>query len=99
MAFLEFLLAAAWAGVVTADVFQGVAHRLLMFVVAVWAMYMSMVVLMVVMVVVAVWAVDVGMLGHGGHSGIKSPGIISPLRDMCTLRPKNQPVFTAPVRR
>jgi hypothetical protein len=48
---------------------------------------MAMVVIMVVvmvMIVVAVRAMDVGLLGHRGHSGIKSAAIITPLRARCT---------------
>lgn len=63
MALLEFLLAAARARIVATDVLQGVAHRLLVAVVAVRAMHMAVVVVMIV-VVVAVWAVDVGLLVH-----------------------------------
>jgi hypothetical protein len=68
MALLEFLLAAAWAGVVAADVLQGLAHRLLRSMVAVRAVHMAVVVMMI-MVVVAVRAMNVGLLGHAGHSG------------------------------
>ena len=68
MAFLEFLAAAARAGVVAADVFQGVAHRLLVSVTAMGTVDMAMVVIMrvVVMIVVAVGAMDMGLLGHAG---------------------------------
>jgi hypothetical protein len=69
-----------------------------MAVVAMRAVDVVMIVMMVV-IVVAVGAVDVGLVAHGGYSGMKSPGIISPLRDMCTLRPNNMPVFTSPCRR
>jgi len=81
VALLEFLAVAAWARVVAANIFQGVTHRFLVSVAAVWAVHMAMVVIMVfvmVMIVVAVRAMDVGLLGHQGYSGIKSPGIISP---------------------
>jgi hypothetical protein len=87
VALLEFLAVAAGARVVAADVFQGVAHRFLVGVAAVWAVDMAMVVIMVVvmvMIVVAVRAMDVGLLGHRGHSGIKSAAIITPLRARCT---------------
>ena len=67
-----------------------------MAVVAMRAVDMAMVV--VIMVMVAVRAVDVGLVAHEGYSGMKSPGIISPLRDMCTLRLKSMPVFTSPLR-
>lgn len=71
--------------------------------VAVRAVYMTVIVMIVMIVVmVAVRAVDVGLVAHGvthaGYSGMKSPGIISPLRAMCTLRPNNMPVFTSPLR-
>ena len=85
MALLEFLAVAAWARVVAADVFQGVAHRFLVGVAAVRAVDMAMVVIMmVVMIVVAVRAMDMGLLGHQGYSGIRSAGIITPLRVRCT---------------
>ena len=97
---LELLQAAAWAGVVAADILQRIAYRLLMAMIAVRAMHMTVIVMVVVMV--AVRAVDVGLVAHGvthaGYSGMKSPGIISPLRAMCTLRPNNMPVFTSPLR-
>ena len=52
---------------------------------AVRAVDMAMVVIMVmVMIVVAVWAMDMRLLGHRGHSVIKSAGIITPLRARCT---------------
>ena len=88
VALLEFLAVAAWARVVAADVFQGVAHRFLVDVAAVRTMDMAVVVIMImlvmVMIVVAVRAMDVGLLGHRGYSGIKSAGIITPLRVRCT---------------
>lgn len=68
VALLEFLLAAAWARVVTANVFQLVAHWLLMSVTAVRPMDMAVLVIVmamiVVMVVVAVWAMHVSLLVH-----------------------------------
>lgn len=66
VAFLEFLLTAAWAGIVAANVFQGVAHRLLVSMVAVRAMHVTVVMIMLVIVlgVVAVGAVYVGLLVH-----------------------------------
>ena len=71
VALLEFFLATAGAWVVAADVFQRVARRFLMVVVAVWAMHVTMVVAMVVrMIVIAVGAVDVGFLLHGAYSGM-----------------------------
>ena len=90
MALLEFLAVAAWAGVVAADVFQGVAHRFLVGVAAVRAVDMAVVVIMVVVmvvmvvIVVAVRAMDMGLLGHRFCSGIKSAAIITPLRARCT---------------
>ena len=64
---LELFLAAARARVVTANVFQGVAYRLLMAVVAVRAVHMAVIMIMVVvMVVVAVRAMNVRLLGHCG---------------------------------
>ena len=84
VALLEFLAVAAWARVVAADVFQGVAHRFLVGVAAVRAVDMAMVVIMMVMIVVAVWAMVMGLLGHRGHSGVRSAGIITPLRSRCT---------------
>ncbi|VXC89595.1 Repressor protein c2 [Pseudomonas sp. 8Z] len=98
VALLEFLLAAARAGIVAADILQRVAYRLLMAVIAMRAMHMTVIVMVMIMVVVAVGAVDVGLVAHEGYSGMKSPGIISPLRDMCTLRLKSMPVFTSPLR-
>jgi hypothetical protein len=67
MAFLEFLLAAARAGIVAANVLQGVAHRLLMSVAAVRAVYVAVVVVMV-MVVIAIGAMNVVVLVHRGDS-------------------------------
>jgi hypothetical protein len=64
VALLEFLAAAAWARVVAADIFQGVAHRLLVSVVAMRTVNMAVVVIVVVMIVVAVRAMDMGLLGH-----------------------------------
>ncbi|BAV73330.1 repressor protein c2 [Pseudomonas chlororaphis subsp. aurantiaca] len=99
MALLEFLAAAAWARVVAADIFQGVAHRLLVSVVAMRTVNMAVVVIVVIMIVVAVRAMDMGLLGHRGCSGIKSAGIISPLRARCTSWPMNNPVSSNPSRR
>lgn len=64
MALLELLLAAAWAWIVATNVFQGVAHRLLVAVVAVRAVHMAVVVIMMIVTVVAVWAMNMGLLGH-----------------------------------
>jgi hypothetical protein len=86
VALLELLAVAAGARIVAANVFQGVAHWLLVGVAAVRAVNMAMVVIMLVMImiVVAVWAMDMGLLGHRGYSGIRSAGIITPLRARCT---------------
>ena len=84
MALLELLAIATRARVIAADVFQGVAHRFLVGVAAVRAVDMAMVVIMVVVIVVAVWAMYMGLLGHRGYSGIRSAGIITPLRARCT---------------
>lgn len=69
VALLEFFLATAGAWIVAADVFQRVARRFLMVVVAVWAMHVTMVVV-VRMIVIAVGAVDVRFLLHGAYSGM-----------------------------
>lgn len=67
VALLEFLVAAARARIVTADVLQGVAHRLLVAVVAVRAVHVAMIVVMVMVVImVAVRTVNVGLLAHCG---------------------------------
>lgn len=63
VALLVLLFATARARVVTANVLQGVAYRLLVAVVAVRAVYMAVVVV-VIMVMVAVRAMNVGLLGH-----------------------------------
>src|SRR5690606_26039137 len=63
VAFLEFLLTAARARVVAADVLQGVAHRLLVSMVAVRAVHVS-VIMMIVLGMVAVGTVYVGVLVH-----------------------------------
>lgn len=71
VAFFEFLVAAARARVVAANVFQLVAHRFLRRMATVRAMNVTVVVvmgvimvIMVIMIVVAVWAMNVGLLGH-----------------------------------
>src|SRR5450830_1933200 len=98
VALLEFLLAAAWAWIVAANVLQGVAHRLLVSVAAVRAVDMAVVVIMVIVIVivVAVRTMDMGLLSHRCRSGIKSPGIISPLWSTRTSLPMNNPVFSSP---
>jgi hypothetical protein len=71
VAFLEFLLAAARAGVIAANVFQGVAYRLLVAVVAVRAMYVAVImVVRVIVVVIAIRTVDVFLLSHASYSGM-----------------------------
>ncbi len=84
VALLEFLLAAAWARIIAADVLQRIAHGLLVSVAAVRAVDMAVVVIMVIVIVVAVRTMDMGLLSHRCRSGIKSPGIISPLWFTCT---------------
>jgi hypothetical protein len=100
VALLEFLLAAAWAWIVAANVLQGVAHRLLVSMAAVRAVDMAVVVIMVIVIVivivVAVRTMDMGLLSHRCRSGIKSPGIISPLWSTRTSLPMNNPVFSSP---
>ena len=93
MALLEFLLAAAWAWIVAANVFQRIAHRILMAVVAVGSVPMAVAVVML-MVMVAVRAMDMGFVGHCSYSGMKLPGMISPERDRCTLRVNHEPAST-----
>jgi hypothetical protein len=66
VALLELLVAAAWARIVAANVFQGVAHRLLMALIAVRAVNMAVVMVVMIMIVVAVWAMDMRLLGHCG---------------------------------
>lgn len=71
MAFLEFFLAATRAGIVTAYIFKGVTHRLLVAVVAMWTMHVTVIVSVVVlMIMVAVRAVNVIVLSHAGYSGM-----------------------------
>ena len=84
MAFLEFFLTAARARIVATNVLQRIAHRLLVSVAAVRAVDMAVVVIMVIVIVVAVRTMDMGLLSHRCRSGIKSPGIISPLWATCT---------------
>ena len=69
MAFFEFLGAATWAGVIAPDIFQRIAHRFLVAVVAMRAVHVT-VIMLVAVIVVAVWAVDVGLLSHDAHSGM-----------------------------
>ena len=62
VALLEFLLAAAGAGIVAAYGLERIAHRL----VAVVAVRTMAMIVMMIVVVVAVRAVYVGFLTHGG---------------------------------
>ena len=41
-------------------------------------------IMIMIMIVIAVGAMNMGLLGHQVYSGIKSAGIITPLRAMCT---------------
>ena len=71
VALLEFLLAAARARVVAANVFQAVTHGFLVCVTAMRAMDMTVLMGVVVfMLVIAVGAVDVFLLGHACYSGM-----------------------------
>ena len=63
MAFLEFLLAAAWAWIVAANVLQRITHRL-MAVVAVRPVDMAVVMIVVMMIVIAVGTMYVRFLTH-----------------------------------
>ena len=93
---LLIIWAPRWEWIVAANVFQGVAHRLLVSVAAVRAVDMAVVVIMVIVIVVAVRTMDMGLLSHRCRSGIKSPGIISPLWSTRTSLPMNNPVFSSP---
>ena len=70
VALLEFLRAAARARIVATDVFQRIAHRLLVSVAAVRAVDMAVVVIMMIVIVVAVGTMDMGLLSHRCRSGI-----------------------------
>jgi len=48
------------------------------------AVIVVMVTVIVVVIVVAVRTMDMGLLSHRCRSGIKSPGIITPLWATCT---------------
>ena len=66
VALLEFLLAATRAWIVPAYILERVAHRILMVVIAVRAVYMFMFMCVVMIIVmVAVGAVDMRFFGHG----------------------------------
>lgn len=57
-------------------------------------------VIVLVMIVIAIGTVHVIFLIHlYCYSGIKLPGIISPLLEMCTLLPSIRPVFNSPSNR
>ena len=65
VALLVLLFATARARVVTANVLQGVAHRLLVAVVAVWTVHMAVVMIMLmIVIVVAVRAMNMRLLSH-----------------------------------
>ena len=71
MALLELLAIATRARVIAANVFQGVARRFLVAVVAVRAMHVAVIMAVcMIVVVVAVRAVDVFLLGHASYSGM-----------------------------
>lgn len=61
MALFEFLVAAAGAWIVAANLFERIADRLLRAVVAVRAMDVPVI---MIVIVVAVWAMNMGLLGH-----------------------------------
>lgn len=93
VALLEFLLAAAGARIVAADIFQGVARRLLRGMVAVRTMYVALImgvavgmVVAMVMIVIAVRAMDVGLLGHRGTPECGLAPIISSIGGNCRAR-------------
>jgi hypothetical protein len=77
VAFLEFLVAAARARIVTTHVLQGVAHRLLVSMAAVRTVYVAVLVIVVIMVVIAIRAMNMGVLVHRGTPQRKSVRIIS----------------------
>ena len=64
-------------------------------VIAVGAMYVDRRMLMF-MVMLAIWAVNMRLIGHCGYSGMKLPGMISPVRDTFTLRVNHEPAWTWP---
>ena len=67
VALLEFFVAATWAGIIATYVLERVAHWLLRFVIAMWAMHVAVVMgmIVVVMIVIAIGTVHVGLLVHG----------------------------------
>ncbi len=72
VAFLEFLVAAARARIVTTDIFKGIAHRLLVGMTAVRAVYMAVLVVVVIVIMVAIGAMHMVLLVHRFYSAIKS---------------------------
>ncbi|RML33619.1 Repressor protein c2 [Pseudomonas syringae pv. atrofaciens] len=72
VAFLEFLVAAARARIVTTDIFKGIAHRFLVSVTAVWTVYMAVLMVVVIVVMIAIGAMHMGLLVHRFYSAIKS---------------------------
>jgi uncharacterized membrane protein (Fun14 family) len=67
VAFFKFFLTAAWAGIITTDIFQWIAYRLFVGVTAAWAVDMAV---RVIVIVLAVWTVNVRFLLHGAYSGM-----------------------------
>ena len=61
MALFEFLVAAAGAWIVAANLLERIADRFLRAVVAVRAMDVPVI---MIVIVVAVWAMNMGLLGH-----------------------------------
>ena len=101
VALLKLLFATAGARIVPTNILQRIAHRVVA-VIAMRAVNMTMIVVcvVVVVVVIAIGTVHVGFVVHRYYySGIKLPGIISPLVEMCTRRPSIRPVFNSPSRR
>ncbi|KPW50003.1 Repressor protein c2 [Pseudomonas syringae pv. coriandricola] len=72
VAFLEFLVAAAWARIVATHVLQRVAHGFLVRVTAVRAVDMAVLVVVMIVVVVAIRAMNMGLLVHRVYSTVKS---------------------------
>ena len=69
-----------------------------MTVITVGAVYM-LVSRFMVMLMGAVGAMHMRFVGHYCYSGMKLPGMISPVRDRCTLRVNHEPASTWPSRR
>jgi hypothetical protein len=71
VAFFKFFLTAAWAGIITTDIFQWIAYRLFVGVTAAWAVDMAVIMgVRVIVIVLAVWTVNVRFLLHGAYSGM-----------------------------